>query len=148
MQHQAVGPGPLSAAAAWRESYSQAGAQAAHAAPDWRPRSPRTALWFCAATLVGGFGVLYLALLSHEWLAGGHSVLVCLWGSCRLESRWRRQPGAAPQRLNGRSPLAAPPAGYTWLTPSEVDKRRRHPTPQRQKLAQLMMQPRKPPEEQ
>lgn len=78
--HQAAGPGPLGAAAAWREGYSQAGM---HNAADWRPRSPRTALWFCAATLVGGFGVFYFALVSHEWLAGACECLwvcVCLWG--------------------------------------------------------------------
>ncbi|PSC69400.1 Pleiotropic drug resistance 1 [Micractinium conductrix] len=65
-----AGPGPASAYAAW-QSYAQASAAEA---PDWRPRSRHTALWLCAATLVGGFGILYGAILSHDWL-GGYSWL-------------------------------------------------------------------------
>lgn len=61
----AAGPGPASAHSAW-----QAYARTAADSHDWRPRSRNTALWFCAATLVAGFGVFWGALASHEWLSG------------------------------------------------------------------------------
>lgn len=55
-----AGPGPSSAYNAW-EAYAHAAHDAAH---DWRPRSRNTALWFCLATLVGGFGIFGFALVS------------------------------------------------------------------------------------
>ena len=54
----AAGPGPSST---W---HSAAAADTAH----WRPRSKSFALWLCAATLVGGCGIFYGALVSHEWM--------------------------------------------------------------------------------
>ncbi|PRW60703.1 Pleiotropic drug resistance 1 [Chlorella sorokiniana] len=61
-----AGPGPSSAHQAW-QAYASAAHDAAH---DWRPRSRNTALWFCLATLIGGFGVFGFALVSHDWLDG------------------------------------------------------------------------------
>jgi hypothetical protein len=67
LQHQAAGASGSHARGAW-----QAYAGDATAAPraGWRPRSRHTALWVCAATLAGGFGIFYGAILSHDWLDG------------------------------------------------------------------------------
>ncbi|KAI7843048.1 hypothetical protein COHA_003222 [Chlorella ohadii] len=66
--HPAVhaGPGPSSAYHAW-QTYASAAHDASH---EWRPRSRNTALWFCLATLIGGFGVFGFALVSHDWMDG------------------------------------------------------------------------------
>ncbi|PRW60270.1 Chaperone [Chlorella sorokiniana] len=64
--HATTHAGPSSAHQAW-QAYTNAAHDAAH---HWRPRSRNTALWFCLATLIGGFGVFGFALVSHDWLDG------------------------------------------------------------------------------
>lgn len=60
----AAGPGPSSAYAAWqthgRAAQPEYAAYAAHAARDWRPRSPRTAMWVCGITLIAGCATKYM----------------------------------------------------------------------------------------